>query len=390
MAWCYNTPEVIGMDAVSLLIKPASGLCDMRCRYCFYEDVSDNRTQKSYGLMAPETAEILVRRLFERPRKHVSIAFQGGEPTLAGIEFYQRFTALVGEYNTRNSAVAYSIQTNGYCLDGEWAEFFAAHRFLVGISLDGPAKEHNGMRPDAAGRGTFGRVTRAIRLLETHGVEFNILCVVTGRTARHGRKLYEFFKREGFRYLQFIPCLDPLEGPRGGREYSLTPERYGTFLRDVFDCWYRDWAAGNYTSVRLLDDYVHILCGRAPGTCASSGACGQYFLIEADGGVYPCDFYVLDEWRMGDIREQSFEELAQSPRSKRFLEESHRIAPECMECQYRSVCRGGCRRDKIMEEGARNYFCPAFRSFFDYAMPRLRTVAREELRASGRAPFAGR
>ena len=369
------------MESVSLLIKPASGLCNMRCKYCFYEDVSNNRKQKSYGMMSLETAEALVRRLFAQPRRQAVISFQGGEPTAAGLDFYRQFTELVRRYNKQGSKVSYSIQTNGCRLDNEWARFFAEHRFLVGISCDGPAKEHNEMRVDAAGRGTFHGVMRAIQLLEAHKVDFNILCVVTGFTARHGRKVYGFFRQKGFRYLQFIPCLDPLGEPRGGQRFSLTPEKYGTFLRDVFDCWYRDWAAGNYASVRLFDDYVHILCGRAPGTCSSSGVCGRYFLVEADGGVYPCDFFVLDEWRMGNIRERSFEELARSPQALRFLEESRRIALECTQCRYRPVCRGGCKRDKLAEEGNRNYFCSAFQSFFDYALPRLQQIAREERKA---------
>lgn len=370
------------MEYINFLIKPASGLCDMRCKYCFYEDVSNNREQKSYGMMSLETAEILVRRLFAEPRRQVTIGFQGGEPTLIGVEFYRQFIALVKRYNTQNAAVAYSIQTNGHRLNKEWVQFFAENRFLVGISCDGPAKEHNEMRVDAAGHGTFADVMSAVRLLETHKVEFNILCVITGFTARHGRKLYEFFRQKGLRYLQFIPCLDPLEEKRGGQKFSLTPEKYMAFLRDVFDCWYRDWAAGDYISVRLFEDYVHILCGRGPSTCACAGVCGQYFLVEADGGVYPCDFYVLDEWRMGNILEQPFEELTQSPQARTFLMESRGIADECAVCQYYAVCRGGCKRDRMAEAGNRNYFCAAFKSFFDYALPRLQTIAQAEIRAS--------
>lgn len=372
------------MESVNLLIKPASSLCNMRCKYCFYEDVSNNRAQKSYGMMTMETAEILVQQLFAQPRRQVTIGFQGGEPTVIGLDFYRQFTELVRRYNTQNANIAYSIQTNGYGLDAQWAKLFAENRFLVGISCDGPAKQHNEMRVGAAGHGTFHHVMRTIKLLETHKVEFNILCVVTGFTARHGRKVYEFFRQKGFSYLQFIPCLDPLDEPRGSQEFSLTPEKYGIFLRDVFDCWYRDWATGTYTSIRLFDDYVHILCGRTPGTCASAGICGQYFLMEADGGVYPCDFFVLDGWRMGNIREQSFEELAQSPQSQQFLEESLHVASECTECKYHPICRGGCKRDKLIEDGYKNYFCSAFKTFFDYALPRLQYIARQELTFSDR------
>lgn len=369
------------METVNLLIKPASGLCNLRCRYCFYEDVSSLREQKSYGIMTEETTEALVKRIFEQPRNRISIGFQGGEPTIAGLDFFQRFTALADRYNTRHVPISWSIQTNGTLLNEEWARFFAQHRFLVGLSLDGPAAEHNALRVDPDGKGTFQRVMHAAAMLQSYGVEFNILCVVTGYTARHGRKLYQFFRSRGFDFLQFIPCLDPLEAERGSLKFSLTPEKYAIFLCDVFDCWFRDWLQGNYASVRLFDDYVHLLCGQPAGTCASSGACGQYFVVEADGGVYPCDFFVLDEWRMGSIRESSFEELAASEPALRFLKESHERNPDCADCPYQFICRGGCRRDRQEQADRANYYCPAFRRFFDYALPRLKQIAREELRA---------
>ena len=365
---------------MNLLIKPASSLCNLRCRYCFYEDVAEQRAQKSYGMMSMETAQAVVARLFERPRRQVVIGFQGGEPTLAGLDFFREFVGLVQARNVAHVPVAYSIQTNGYCLDDGWAEFFARHRFLVGISCDGPAKEHNALRVDPQGRGTFQAVMNGISCLERHQVPFNILCVVTGFTARHGQKLYRFFRSRGCRYLQFIPCLDPLEAARGGMAYSLTPEKYAAFLCNVFDCWYQDWKAGDYTSVRLFDDYVHLLCGRPAGTCASSGACGQYFVVEADGSVYPCDFYVLDRWKLGQVQHSGFDEMAASERAQAFLREGRQPSQGCAGCEYYAVCRGGCKRDKVAEQGWGNYHCAAFRAFFQYAMPRLREIAAAERR----------
>lgn len=376
------------MQFVNFLIKPASSLCNMRCRYCFYEDEAANRTQASMGIMTRETADLLIGEALDAVdfNGRLSFAFQGGEPTVAGLDFFHHFVEEVTRRNTRHIPVNYSIQTNGLALDEEWAEFLAKNRFLVGISMDGDKALHDEFRIDAAGKGTWTRVRQNVTLLQRAGVDLNLLCVVTKRCAKSAVRVYHALQKTGVNFLQFIPCLDPLEMPRGSMPYSLLPEDYGTFLCALFDEWYRDWSSGHYTSVRLFDDYVHLAMGLPAGTCATSGSCGAYFVVEADGSVYPCDFYVLDEWKLGHLGDQPLPALAQSDRAVRFLQDGLNHPTTCASCQWRQLCFGGCKRDWCDDPagGKRNYYCSSFQRFFAHAAPRLYQVAQAELRARGR------
>lgn len=178
--------------------------------------------------------------------------------------------------------------------------------------------------------------------------------------------------------MQFIPCLDPIAARRGSAFYSLKPDAYGKFLCNLFDCWYRDWKAGNYVSIRTFDDYLRILLRMTPSACAASGVCGSYLVVEGDGGLYPCDFYVLDQWFLGNICNCSVEEALASEKSQQFLQESRTRPKGCQSCRYAPLCRGGCRRDWM--ENGENYYCHSFRTFFAYAITRLEEMAAAYLR----------
>lgn len=363
------------MRSVTFLIKPASSLCDLRCRYCFYDDISDLRNVKSMGIMTQATAEMLIQRAVESvmPGGLIHFMFQGGEPTLAGLDFFRRFLKLEEKYVTHGIQVIHAIQTNGMRVDEEWAAFFKKHDFLVGISIDGNKHIHDSLRLDAAGIGTWDRVTAALKILEEVGVETNLLCVVTASVAKNPQKVYGSLKSLGSHPLQFIPCLDPMEAPRGQENYSLTPQKYGKFLCGLFDCWYRDWKQGNYVSIRAFDDYLRILAGMPPSGCANAGTCGSYLVVEGDGSMYPCDFFVLDEWKIGNLSDMTVKEALTSEVSRIFLEESRQRPAACVKCAYRPICRGGCRRDWTRER--KNYYCESFRQFFAYALPRLVEMA---------------
>lgn len=372
------------MKNVNLLIKPASSLCDLRCRYCFYEDEAQKRETASLGLMSPETAELLIREAYAAvaPGGTVSFTFQGGEPTMAGLDFFRTFVQTARRERPARTGICFSIQTNGTLLTDEWAAFLHDEGFLTGLSLDGFRDVHDMHRVDVSGRGTWGQVVRAKRLLERHRVEHNALCVVTGALARHPEQAYNSLKKLGFRFIQFIACLDPLGEPRGGRPWSLTPEAYGKFLCRVFDLWYADWLRGDFHSVRLFDDYVHILLGDGASTCAACGKCGSYFVVEGDGTVYPCDFFALDEWKMGRLGESSLSDLAGSAQARKFLAWGTEKPAACRECRYYSVCGGGCKNDWQDDgSGPRNYYCSAFQTLFGYALPRMMNIARAELNA---------
>ncbi len=371
------------MKNISFLIKPASSLCNLRCRYCFYEDEAENRMQKSMGVLSEKMMDTLLTDAFSciEPGGQISFAFQGGEPTMAGLDWFRVFTEKAHRLGPAGVGMHFSIQTNGILLDAAWAEFFAREKFLVGISLDGCKDLHNRNRVDAEGHDTWNRAVKSAALLQKHGVAVNALCVVTGSTARSPEKVYRELKKLGFGYLQFIACLDPIGQPRGGMPWSLTPAAYGTFLCRLFDLWYADWAGGNYTSVRLFEDYVHLLLGDGASTCATCGRCGAYFVVEADGSVYPCDFYALDEWKMETLGQQSLEELAYCETARRFLMRGRSKPEECSHCRFSGLCNGGCPNDWIVDkDGTHNYYCATFQMLLEYAAPRLQRIAQEEYR----------
>ena len=366
------------MPPLHLLIKPASGNCNLRCRYCFYEDVTENREIKSFGMMTPATLEAVLAKALEGASRGCTIAFQGGEPTLVGLEFYRQAVKLVERYNRKGLQIYYAIQTNGMVLDDEWCAFFARHRFLVGLSLDGIKDTHDANRVDALGKGTFAAVMHAAQLLQRHKVEFNILTVVTAQTAGRIGRIYGFYKKNGFLYQQYIPCLDPFGEPRGGRSYSLTPPVYGQFLKNLFDLWYADLMRGEPVSIRWFDNLVGMCRGYPPESCGMAGICSRQLVVEADGSVYPCDFYVLDELRLGNLVSDSLQELEAQRDALGFVELSRQIDKRCAACRHFPLCRGGCRRDRepmLDKTLPLNYYCESFATFFDYATPRLQFLA---------------
>ena len=366
------------MPALSLLIKPASGNCNMRCRYCFYADELDNREIRSYGKMSVDTMHTIVDKAMEYGDYECTIAFQGGEPTLAGLDFYRDLVAYVTAHeNPKKLKIHYALQTNGYLINEEWAAFLGENHFLVGVSLDGLKEIHDRYRLDAAGKGTYQRVISAIRLLEKHQVEYNILTVVTAATARNGQKIYNYFKKNHFGYQQYIECLDPIGEAPGQHEYSLTPEKYGEFLKSMFDAWYLDMRSGTYVYNRYFENLMMIMAGQQPESCNMRGVCGKQWVFEADGSVYPCDFYALDQWCLGNINKNSFEEMDQKRDELGFIQWSMRQQEDCQKCRWFGLCRNGCRRNRepvTAEHTNRNYFCKSYQMFFEYAYPRLEEI----------------
>lgn len=355
------------MPAVNILIKPASSACNMGCKYCFYRDVAENREEAFAGMLSLDAMERTIRAGMEYAEGICSFAFQGGEPTLAGLDFYRSVVALEKKYARPGVEIRNALQTNGTLIDDEWAEFLAENHFLVGLSLDGPAGLHNVNRVDLRGGDTFNRVLRAARLFEKHGVEYNILCVVTGKNARSIEKIYRFYRKNGFRWLQFIPCLEPLGAERGESPYALSVEQYGEYLIRIFDLWLDDLQRGEYVSVRHLDNWLSLLFGEPPEVCSMVGHCSVQFVVEGDGGVYPCDFYVLDRWRMGTVGEESFARMLGSAAARDFVGGSLHVPAECRACRFGPVCRNGCRRDRVVEPDGtigKNYYCDAYRRFF--------------------------
>ena len=354
-------------------------MCNLKCKYCFYHSAASQRETACYGLMDIHLLEELVIKAFDYADGVCTFAFQGGEPTLAGLDFYKKLLEFQKKHNKKGIQVNNALQTNGIVINEEWAEFLAQNKFLVGLSLDGPKDIHDDMRVDAKRDGSFKAVMNTAKLFDKYKVEYNILTVVSGTVARHAAQVYNFFKKSGFKHLQFIQCLDPLGERFGGHEYSLKPERYAQFLKTTFDLWYKDLTENNYISVRAFDNYVSMTAGYPPESCGMSGVCTCYFVIESDGGVYPCDFYVLDEWLLGKIQDSSFDELIQTEAAKRFVKSSKHMDEKCRTCKWEFLCHGGCRRTREPFEDGKpdlNYYCSAYKEFFDYAGDRIINIAR--------------
>ncbi len=358
------------MASVGLMVKPVSGACNMRCPHCFYVDEMRRRAEGVRPGMRVETLERVVRAAFEYADSAVSFLFQGGEPTLAGVEFYEAFARLVRGYNVRGVPVSCALQTNGLEISDEMIGFLARERFLVGVSLDGGAATHDAARPDAAGGPTFERVRANLDRLRAARVECNALCVVNADVARRPEAAFKALARYG--YAQFIPCLDPLDGPP--RFDALTPEAYLAFLKAIFPLYERAYYAGRPVSVRNFDNWLMMLRGLPPESCAMMGRCSPNLVVESDGDLYPCDFYALDEWRLGNIADTTIAEALRSPTMRRFLESSLAVPNQCRACRWYPLCRNGCRRERDPETGI-NRWCEAHRGFFKFAIDRLAAMA---------------
>ncbi len=349
------------MRGISILIKPASGRCNLACRYCFYHDVTEKRIVPDFGMMSPETLEVLVKKALAMDLDMVNFAFQGGEPSLVGLPFYRKLIEFVARYNTKGIKVNYAMQTNGMLMDEEWAKFLGENKFLVGISIDGTKDIHDLNRVDPKNKGTYNRVIQAAKLMDKHNVDYNVLTVVTKNVAKHVTKVYNNLKKQGFRYLQFIPCLDELGSAPESHVYSLTPEDYGMFLDTLFNAWYNDLKTGKQISIRMFDNLVGMAMGYPAESCDMREGCSVNLIVEADGSAYPCDFYVLDEWKLGNIVDDDLQAMLISDVGKKFVLESFELIEDCRNCEYFWLCQGGCRRHS---DGKNLYFCEAYKHFY--------------------------
>jgi uncharacterized protein len=356
----------------------------MVCDYCFYADIMNNRLIKSYGAMTLGTLQNIIKKSLQFANKECTFAFQGGEPTLVGLNFYRQLLEFQLEFNKSNIDVHYAIQTNGLGISEEWAEFFTDNDFLVGISIDGNKQIHDSLRRDRKSAGTYERIKKSTEILDRYKTKYNILSVVTAQVASKAQMIYNHYKKNGWSYIQFIPCLDPLEETRGTHDYSVSAEKYGDFLKELFDLWYRDVSQGKIVYIRYFENLVGIILGYPPESCGMSGVCSRQYVVEADGSIYPCDFYVMDMYKLGNINTDNFEQLDQTRKSLRFIEQSSVADMECRKCDWYILCRGGCRRDRETPMGfEKNYFCAGYKRFFPYVIDRLVNLAKEVNRSQG-------
>ena len=381
----------------TILVKPAGPDCSLQCTYCFYRCKADLFGGGAHR-MDLSTLEALVRKALARGRGPVSFVWQGGEPTLMGLDFFRKAVALQRRFG-RGRTVGNALQTNGVALDDAWAGFLAEARFLVGLSWDGPADIHDTYRKDAAGRGTFGDVSRAADLLLAAGVEVNALAVVNDLSVEHPERIYRFFLDRGLAHMQFVPCIEPDPNqPHRPAPFCPAPEAYGRFLCRLFDAWKADFDPEGLptTSIRRFDALARSFAGEPPPECTLAKVCGSYLVVEHNGDIYPCDFFVESDKKLGNIRRDDPAALLGSAAQRQFGRLKARLPKPCGDCPWLAHCRGGCIRHRGPwgEAEQPNHFCTAYRALFEHAEPTLRRVARawnaHKARSTAPAPSSSR
>ncbi len=353
------------MKNLNLLIKPSSNKCNLKCKYCFYDDVSHSREISDYDYMTNETANQIIDNVFSTPGlENVHFGFQGGEPTLSGIEFFEQFFEYVSA-TKGNVNVSFSLQTNGILIDESWVKLFKANDVLIGLSLDGPAKFHDNNRIDFGNKHTHSKVMQAARLMREAGVEFNVLTVVTNKNAVNIEKIYDYLVKNDFTYLQFIPVLEPLNYKVSN--IRKVNDEYYQYLSNLYKAWIKDYKAGKYISVRFFDNMINIMLGASPEACDMRGVCSVQNIIEADGTTFTCDFYAIDKYVIGNATTDKFNDMIATDIAKDFVLSSSEHPEECKKCEVYGLCRNGCRR---MRSKGKYMYCDALKKF-------LRTYGRE-------------
>lgn len=343
--------------SVSVMLKPSSSACNLKCEYCFYNSLADKRDVGFKGMMSENTARSVIEKSLNfADSTDVYFTFQGGEPLLRGIEFFEHFIDMTRSLNKKNSKVTICVQTNGTLIDEKWCALFKANNILVGVSLDGD-RELNAMRSYPDGRNSFDDAVKGVEMLKKYEIAFNVLSVVTSQLSKNFRRAYRFFKSLDLHYLQFIPCLNDGEG----NGYAMTCDEYADYLCSAYKIYFNDNMRGNLMSIRQFDNYALLASGKSAEQCGMNGPCSAQFVVEGDGSVYPCDFYCSDEWLLGNINESSFSDLFNSKLSVSFMKDSFKLNDECKTCRYFQLCRGGgCKRNRENAD-----YCSAYKSFFE-------------------------
>ena len=359
------------MTPFQLLIKPVGDRCNLRCTYCFYcgtEEQFEGRldpARRAAGTMSDGVLEHMVREFLACRLPQSIFCWQGGEPTLAGLDFFRRVVELQMKHGARGQVVGNAFQTNGVLIDRDWAKLLAEYKFLVGLSIDGPREIHETMRGKS-----FDAAMRAAQLLKQFGVEFNILCVVSRANVGRAAEVYRWFVERGFNNLQFIPCREMLD------DHSLTPEsitaqEFGEFLISVFDQW---WDGGvGVVSERNIDSALGYYLTGAPTMCTYQARCSDYLLIERGGEVFPCDFFGRPEWLLGYLGDRPLVEYIEEAREEKFGLLKSEAAIECRDCEYWAMCHGGCPRDR--RDDGKSHYCEGYKAFFAATATRLKQLA---------------
>jgi len=370
--------------AFHIMAKPSGSDCNLRCDYCFFLK-KDRLYPGSDFRMSDGVHEAYVRQLLEAHNvPQVTVAWQGGEPTLMGQDFFRRSLELQNKYAKPGTRIENAFQTNGILLNHEWCRFFRENNFLIGLSLDGPGELHDLYRKDRGGHGTFDRVVNAARLLKEHKVEFNILCTVNRKNADHPLKVYHFFRDQlGAEYIQFVPIVerDNESGFQEGSvvtDRSVKPDQWGRFLVGIFDEWVRRDVGRTF--VLNFDGALAGWLGMAGTVCIFGPTCGLGMALEHNGDLYSCDHFVEPNHYLGNIMKTPMTELVVSGRQLKFgRDKKDTLTRYCRECEFLSICNGECPKNRFVEtpdgEPGLNYLCEGYKTFFNHAARPMRIMA---------------
>jgi uncharacterized protein len=360
-----------------VLVKPSGRDCNLACAYCFYSG-AEHLLPGAKTRMSDEVLEAMISQLLAQPVKELSVGWQGGEPTLMGIPFFHKALRLMQHYG-RGKTVANGLQTNGILVDKHWAKLFADFHFLIGLSIDGPEHVHDHYRRDLGGKGSWRKAANSAKRLLDAGVEVNALTVVNEYSAKFPQEIYSSLKSLGLNFMQFIPCVETHpHNSQMAASFSLSGEMYGNFLCTLFDLWIDDFSNGvPTTSIRFFESLLFRYAGLPPTECTQSNECGSYLVVEHAGEVYACDFFVEPEWRLGNLRETPIVSMMNSVRQKEFGRLKAALHRDCLICEWKELCRGGCTKDRLRctVDGNLNHLCSGFKMFFPHADVQLRRLA---------------
>jgi len=359
----------------TLLVKPASADCNLRCEYCFYLEKSRLYPETPHHRMTDEVLEQMIRSYMATPQPTYSIGWQGGEPTLMGLEFFQNVVRFQKQYGRPGSNIGNGLQTNATLIDAQMAQLFHEYHFLVGCSLDGPARLHDRYRLTVGGKPTHAAVLRGIETLDRHKVEYNILTLVNQANVAHAREVYRYLVKQGFLYHQYIPCVE-FDDQGELLPFAVNGEEWGNFLCEVFDEWYAHDT--KKVSIRHFDSILVKMLDGQVNVCTLGQNCCQYFVVEHNGDVYPCDFFVEESLKLGNVMENSWEEMQRSATYLEFGAQKLRWNAACARCEFLDVCAGDCLKHRLYAGNPPqnlSKLCPGWKHFFRYTRSRFEKLA---------------
>ncbi|MCJ8010807.1 anaerobic sulfatase maturase [Paenibacillus sp. KQZ6P-2] len=362
--------------SIGVLWKTVSEDCNLACDYCYFSTCG-GKPGKTIRKIDPTLLEKFIQEYMALSNGVASFAWQGGEPLLAGLDFFKEVIALQAKYAPPNTIISNSLQTNGTLIHERWAEFFKKYNFLIGVSLDGPQEIHDQRRLDSRGNGSFDKVMNGISHLRRHQVDFNILTVIHKGNVGKSRELFRFYQQENFGFVQFIPCMEfHSKHIEQVGVYEITPDEYADFLCSAFDCWYNNGTP--IISERFFDNMLSVYVHRESEMCTHRRTCSQTLVLEQNGDAFPCDFYIHPDWNLGNVGVDPLTDILSHPLHNDFIQLKPRLPERCKTCPWLDLCYGGCPRSRkwndSMQESEPDYFCYSYRQVYAYAHERMKAL----------------